>query len=175
MYKRFLALALAIVVLVLLAGCKSKQTTVITETTVLTEEPTVETTEVLGPQALDDSLPTKEETVTTTEPKATEPKATEPKATEPKATEPKVTEPEATEPKATEPNPTEPKPTESAPAVGETEYEKYMSMSGAEQKAYMESFGSIEAFFNWLQDAKAEYEAAHPDIEIGSDGKVEIG
>ena len=56
-----------------------------------------------------------------------------------------------------------------------TEYEKYMEMSGADQKVYMESFDSIEAFFNWLQNAKAEHEAANPSIEIGVDGKIDIG
>ena len=56
-----------------------------------------------------------------------------------------------------------------------TEYEKYMAMSGADQKVYMESFDSIEAFFNWLQNAKAEHEAANPSIEIGADGKIDIG
>ena len=70
---------------------------------------------------------------------------------------------------ATESKPTEPKPAE------QTEYEKYMAMSGVEQKARMESFGSIESFFDWLTTAKVEYETAHPDIVVGSDGKVDTG
>lgn len=49
------------------------------------------------------------------------------------------------------------------------EYERYMAMSGAEQIAYMESFGSVEAFFEWLNKAKDEYEAANPIIPIEGD------
>lgn len=50
-----------------------------------------------------------------------------------------------------------------------TEYEKYLSMSGAEQKAYMESFASVEAFFDWLNAAKEEHERLNPVIEITGD------
>lgn len=55
-----------------------------------------------------------------------------------------------------------------------TEYEKYNAMSGEEQMAFMQSFDTIEAFFAWLNNAKAEYEAANPAIEIG-DGEIDIG
>lgn len=54
-----------------------------------------------------------------------------------------------------------------------SEYEAYHAMSGAEQKAYLESFESIEAFFEWYNAAAAEYEAAHPDIEI-ENGSVDL-
>lgn len=54
-----------------------------------------------------------------------------------------------------------------------SEYEAYHAMSGAEQKAYLESFESIEAFFEWYNAAKAEYEAAHPSIEI-ENGSVDL-
>lgn len=56
-----------------------------------------------------------------------------------------------------------------------TEYEKLLEMSGEEQQAFMESFESLEAFFAWLEEAKAEYEAKNPGIEIGTDGIVAIG
>lgn len=59
-------------------------------------------------------------------------------------------------------------------ATGATEYERYYNMSGDEQKAFIESFGSIEAFFEWHNAAKAEYEKLHPDIEI-EDGSVDLG
>ena len=49
-----------------------------------------------------------------------------------------------------------------------TEYEKYQNMSGAEQKAFMESFGSMEAFFAWLNNAREEYEASIKSIEAGN-------
>lgn len=56
-----------------------------------------------------------------------------------------------------------------------TEYEKLMEMSGEEQQEFMESFESLDAFFAWLETAKAEYEAKNPGIEIGGDGIVVVG
>lgn len=55
-----------------------------------------------------------------------------------------------------------------------TEYEKYNAMSGDEQLAYMQTFNSVEAFFTWYNNAKAEYEAANSSVEIGS-GAIDIG
>ena len=55
-----------------------------------------------------------------------------------------------------------------------TEFEKYNAMSGEEQMAFMQSFETIEAFFTWLNNAKAEYEAANPGIEI-SGGEIDVG
>ena len=60
------------------------------------------------------------------------------------------------------------------PAAETTNYEGYHAMSGAEQKAFMESFGSVEDFFTWYNAAKEAYEEQHPDIEIG-DGAIDIG
>ena len=57
---------------------------------------------------------------------------------------------------------------------GLTDYEKYNAMTGAEQMEFINSFASIEDFFAWLHKAEAEYEAAHPDIEIGDDGVVDL-
>lgn len=56
-----------------------------------------------------------------------------------------------------------------------TEYEKLLEMSGDEQQKFMESFDSLPAFFEWLENAKAEYESKNPAIEIGSDGVINIG
>lgn len=70
-------------------------------------------------------------------------------------------------------SPTIPEDTKPTVTPGEvqplTEYEKYNAMSGEEQMAYMQSFDTIEAFFVWYNNAKAEYEALHPDIVIGND------
>lgn len=55
-----------------------------------------------------------------------------------------------------------------------TEYEKYCNMSGEEQTAFILSFPSVEDFFAWLNNAKAEHEQLKPDIEIG-DGTVDLG
>lgn len=63
------------------------------------------------------------------------------------------------------------KPTE--PAAKLTDYEWYNSLSGAEQKAFMETFDSIEAFFDWYNNAKAEYEAQKPGIDVG-DGVIDL-
>lgn len=47
-----------------------------------------------------------------------------------------------------------------------TEFERYNAMSGAQQQEYMESFASIEAFFAWYNNAKAEHEALNPPVII---------
>ena len=44
-------------------------------------------------------------------------------------------------------------------------YEEYMAMSGTEQQAYYEQFPDVETFFEWYHEAKAEYDAAHPEGE----------
>jgi hypothetical protein len=46
-------------------------------------------------------------------------------------------------------------------------------MSPAEQQAYVESFDSIDQFFDWYNTAKAEYEAANPPIDVG-DGVIDM-
>ena len=56
---------------------------------------------------------------------------------------------------------------------GSTEYEKYLAMSGDEQQAFFESFGDPAAFFAWLNNARAEYEALYPGIEIG-EGEIDL-
>lgn len=182
MKKRIAALLMATLLILMLTACKKGGEEATTGETATMETTTVETTEPyvpgVGPNIFDDeeALAELEGTeATEAEEKNNSESEKEPtKATEPKATEPKATEPKATEPTPTEPKPTEPKPTEAAPVVEQTEYERYLAMSGDEQKAFMESFGSIEAFFEWLNTAKAEHEALKPDIPI-EDGKVDLG
>lgn len=60
------------------------------------------------------------------------------------------------------------------PATGSTAYEAYSSMSGQQQMDFMNSFGSMEEFFAWYNNARAEYETLHPSIEIGSDGTIDL-
>ena len=84
------------------------------------------------------------------------------------ATQP--TKPDSNQEEATEA--TAPAPTNPAPA--KLSYEQYEAMSAAQQREFMMSFADVEDFFDWYNDAKAEYEKQHPDIEI-EDGKVEIG
>ena len=124
----------------------------------------------------DPTSPTGDREDNPTVPSATE-SVTEP--TVPSATE-NVADP--TVPIATE-NITEPTRGEdseaTAPSAGGNEpvvsdYEKYQAMSGAAQKEFMDSFGSVEAFFAWLDAAKAEHEALHPEIDVG-DGNINLG
>lgn len=53
------------------------------------------------------------------------------------------------------------------------DYAKFQAMSPAEQQAFVESFESIDAFFEWYNAAKEAYEAANPPIDIGS-GNIDL-
>lgn len=53
-------------------------------------------------------------------------------------------------------------------------YESYNAMSGAQQQAVVEMFGSPEDFIRWYNAVEAKYLAEHPSIEIGSDGTVDL-
>ncbi len=57
---------------------------------------------------------------------------------------------------------------------GSTDYEKYISMSGEEQLEFFNSFEDPSAFFEWLDNARAEFEALYPGVDIG-DGQIDIG
>ena len=53
-------------------------------------------------------------------------------------------------------------------------YEEYMAMTGKQQQEYYNLFPNVESFFEWYNNAKAEYEASRPsggeggpDVEIG--------
>lgn len=82
-----------------------------------------------------------------------------------KATDPAETKPQETKPQETKPQGEAPREL--------TEYEKYMAMSPEDQQKYYNSFPSVEAFFEWLQKAKAEYEAGLDYVEIGK-GPIDI-
>lgn len=85
-------------------------------------------------------------------------------------------DPKPTEPKPTTPKPTEPtKPTEGDPSDDYvTEYERFLEMSPSEQEEYVDSFPSLDAFFDWYNAAKEAYEQANPPIDAG-DGNIDIG
>ena len=51
---------------------------------------------------------------------------------------------------------------------GAVTYESYNAMSGEKQQEFIDSFDSIGDFVAWYNDAKAEYEAMHPGVEIGN-------
>lgn len=54
-------------------------------------------------------------------------------------------------------------------------YLEYEAMSGEEQMLYYYSFANADAFMEWYDAAKAEYEAENEVIYIGADGVVDIG
>lgn len=64
---------------------------------------------------------------------------------------------------------------------GETEddgvlsYEEYMAMSADEQYEYYMSFETPEAFFEWYNAAKAEYDAKADETKVEYDGTLNIG
>ena len=88
------------------------------------------------------------------------------------ATESEETEPEETEAKET--NPTETIPEETTAQVTVTAYEWYLSLSAEEQQAYFETFESIDAYFLWLNNAKAEFEEKQNATEIEG-GSIDVG
>ena len=106
-------------------------------------------------------------TAPTTEP-ATVP-TTEPlDTTIPEETNPVETIPEETFPEETIPVETEPQ--VDAPEPGSISYEEYLELEVEVQEAYFESFENADAFFAWLDEAQAAYEATRPtssDFEEG--------
>ena len=59
------------------------------------------------------------------------------------------------------------------PDPDDIDYREFMDMTPAEQQAFMESFESIEAFFEWYEAAKEKYEKENPPIDVG-DGNVTL-
>ena len=177
MKKRSILIMLLVFVFIF-AGCgkvKSEEPSIPTETTVMenqTEAVTEEVTEETKLDGLEDSVfdDVPEETTEAAPEDATEAETTKPEATEPSTEKPTEKPTEA---------PTE-KPTE-APSGDKEEnnaqspsYDQFQSMGGAEQQEYMNSFGSMEEFFDWYNSAKDQYEAQNPDIEING-GSVDLG
>lgn len=80
---------------------------------------------------------------------------------------------------ATKPS-TEPTEVPSLPSTDPTEEDKpmdyltFQSMSGAEQRAFQESFESLDAFFEWYNDAKEAYDKENPPIEVGGNGVIDM-
>lgn len=81
-------------------------------------------------------------------------------ATDPGLTE-NNTEPDVTT--ASTESPTEP--SDKTPDATAEAYANYHKMSGEEQQKFIDSFGSVEAFFDWLKDAKKAYEDNRTPID----------
>lgn len=82
-----------------------------------------------------------------------------------------------TTPAPTTPAPTTPPSDTAGPeldADGHWTYEYYVSRTGDEQYAYMQTFPSLRAFNDWYNAAKAAYDAAQPKETIGADGVIEL-
>ena len=143
--KKYVVLVLTIALLMTMVACRKKevdQEPVNTETIVNTEMNTEATISPELQQALEEGWIEEDW-----------PEETEPKETEPKETEPEETKPEETTPPAT--------------TLG---YEQYMNMSAAEQQAFFQTFDSVDAYFAWLNSAKADYEEKQnaTDLENGA-------
>ena len=54
-------------------------------------------------------------------------------------------------------------------------YEEYLAMSGEHQVRFMDSFPSVEAFVDWLKQARQAYEDAQDKIQVGGDGTIDLG
>lgn len=191
MKKHIISALLALLVLQVFTGCKKDNTNdattveatveMITEVTTTPSYPgTIYTPESndgdlddgFGEQQ-DNNMPSAQEKNDNVEIKTSEAKTTEivPAGTKPIETKPVETEVIKTEPIKTESTETPDLGSQTAkPATGDTDYEAYIAMSGPEQQKFMESFDSIQAFFEWHIAAKAAYEAAHPPVYIVGDG-----
>lgn len=192
MYKRMIALMLVVFFALSLAACGNNvqpaDPTDVEEPTEVTSEPIPGLEDYDGDVNLDDS--NGDEPTEGTDPTAKPENPTE--ATNPKTEDPKdVTTPseEATEPteetppseEVTEPTEETTPSEETVPpteggnqgSAGKTAYEDYINMTGEQQLAFMQSFDSMEAFFAWLNAAKAEYEAQNPGTDVG-DGNIDL-
>lgn len=137
-----------------------------TEPSTAGTEPSTETTAPAGTQTGGDEAPITDATKPSDAPTQPTTQPTNPPATQP------TTAP--TQP-ATQPTTAPTEPATQPPAAELSDYETFRQLSPADQQKYMESFASVEAFFEWYNKAKAEYEAANPPIEIGGDSSVDLG
>ena len=171
MYKRILLLVLA-ALLIFTAGCRKKSAdpTRPAETTVPTETLPPGAVYVDKDLAIEDATETELTTPDEIEDEVTEPAVDEAKPE--KETEPEA-EKETAPVQKPEENETVPPTTPPSNNVNNSAYSQYMHMSEAEQQAFIESFGSIADFMDWLNQAKAEHNANDNSVEIGS-GTVDL-
>lgn len=157
------------------------------------DEETIEATEpaeATPPQKQDGN------SIKPTEPKPVESKPTESKPIEPEPNDPRPTEPKPNDPEPNNPNPSNPRPTEpepndpesdtpesdapesdapesEIPSVDEMDYEKFQNLTPSEQQSFVESFDSMDEFFDWYNAAREAYEQDNAPIEV--DGPIDIG
>lgn len=168
MNKKWIALILAAIIVAAFSACAKEEPEHIMEVPAVVQEsvPGIVSGEDDG--SLDDVTVIVAETKETTESvdsSETEETVASTEGTE--ATEAAAETGEKDEPDQDEATEPVEKPTESVKNM--TQYEWYNSLSGDEQMAFMESFDSVPAFFEWYNAAKEEHEKQNPSIEIGDD------
>lgn len=168
MNKRTIALMLAAVMLMSLAACKTENDPVVTTAESVPGAVTIPEGFWETVEATEEKTPAEDAAETQRESEET------PETTVPQESEetPETTAPAQDETQPSDREQETVKPTESG--TGMTEYEWYNNLSGDAQMAFMESFDSIAAFFDWYNAAKAEYERLNPSIEIG-DSNIDLG
>ena len=53
-------------------------------------------------------------------------------------------------------------------------YEEFYALSPEQKDDFLHSFESYDAFYDWLIDAQAKFTKEYPDIEIGTDGTIDL-
>ena len=61
-----------------------------------------------------------------------------------------------------------------APEAGSITYVEYLELTAEEQQVYYENFETPDAFFAWMDSAKAEYEASTEPLETFADENQEV-
>jgi hypothetical protein len=59
--------------------------------------------------------------------------------------------------------------------VAPRNYEEYLALSGDDLTRFMESFPSVDDFFDWVKAERKKYEDAKDKIQVGSDGIIDLG
>lgn len=54
-------------------------------------------------------------------------------------------------------------------------WEQYQAMTPAQQWEFYQSFDSAGAYFDWMAQAKEEYEASRDVIDLGNGGSIDLG
>lgn len=166
--KRNLFVCITVILILTIAGCGAKDNAPTTESVSETADATMDTT--LGVIMTDEEI----EKIFNQPAETLAEENTEPDSANDTAEnqDHSNTEKPQTE---TKPIAQETEPTVHTPSNQEyvqTEYERYMAMSGDEQYEFFQSFESPEAFMNWLNAAQAEYEELHPTKEL--DGVIDL-
>lgn len=191
MNKKFILLIpIAIVIALLLTFCGKTKAPEATDVTVYPIETEVSSTEIVG-DASEETL-----SIDTTE-VANPTEETESQETESQETEPQkevihtggstgeedinegsnYTPPTSSENDQEHPTQPENPETPQEPALPQScgcEYDRYLSMSAADQQAYMSSFSSMEDFISWSKSAAAAHDGHNSGVTVEG-GNLDLG